>query len=473
MLGFRVLEVGWVSVRLFLTVPLAAIWLLGAAPALAATPADPPLPVQEQDEPPPPERPSLEQVEQAAAEAAAEKKREERDKRRPLGSPDEKTWGQKWDGFVDGWEGITRFDFYDGMLSLRLGVDLMLDGTWVAESRRLEQQLGPLDNSVDVRRFRLRARGQILRRWLYRVSWDYGLDRGLKDAYLEGFERMFAGHARMRLGNQQEPFSLENQSSLFAVPFMENSLPVAAISPGRNFGGMVFHNEDAVRLRWAAGVFTSSNNSGDNQSQSDYQFTGRVTWLPMIRNEGRRLAQLGLSVSLRNPANGTVGYGARPEARALPEFIMTPELAASSNRLLDVEFMLVWDQLWVQSEWVDAEPDTADFGRLSFGGYYVDFGWFITGEHRSYNAKEGVIGRVIPSRSYEKLGALEFAFRYSTLDLNSGPVQSGRMADFTFGLNWYLSPGTRITANYVHSQIDGGGSANIVTLRYGLWPRMD
>lgn len=426
-----------------------------------------------QQEEPPPDKQSPEQVEHAAAEAAAEEKREERKKRRPLGSPDDKTWAQKWDGFVEGWQGITRFDFYDGMWSLRLGLDLMTDATWVSESRRLEQELGPLDNSYDLRRLRLKARGQILRRWLYSLSWDYGLDRGLKDAYLEGFERLFFNHARMRLGNQQEPFSLQNMSSLYAIGFMENSLPVAAISPGRNFGAMLFHNEDAVRLRWSAGVFTSSNKSGDNQSQSDYQFTGRVAWLPVFRQDGRRLVQLGTSISFRNPADGTVQYGARPEARALPFFIETPALGASRNRLVDLEFLLVWDQLWVQSELVDAAPNTTDFGGLSFGGYSMELGWFITGEHRNYYAKDGVIGRLVPSRSFKKFGAFEFAFRLSTLDLNSGPVQSGRMEDFTFGLNWYLTQGTRITANYVHSQVIGGGKANIVMLRYGLWPRMN
>ena len=45
-------------------------------------------------------------------------------------------------------------------------------------------------------------------------------------------------------------------------------------------------------------------------------------------------------------------------------------------------------------------------------------------------------------------GAWEVAARWSYLNLNDGPVQGGVQTGFVAGLNWFLSPNTRIEFNY-------------------------
>ena len=62
---------------------------------------------------------------------------------------------------------------------------------------------------------------------------------------------------------------------------------------------------------------------------------------------------------------------------------------------------------------------------------------------------------MIPRR---KLGALELAARYSTVDLTDGWITGGEEDIITVGLNWYANPRVRIMANYL--MIDNDKNAN-------------
>ena len=52
------------------------------------------------------------------------------------------------------------------------------------------------------------------------------------------------------------------------------------------------------------------------------------------------------------------------------------------------------------------------------------------------------------------MGAWEIGVRYDRVDLNSGTFQAGILDSITVGLNWYLNPNTRVTANYVYTNRD-------------------
>ena len=73
-------------------------------------------------------------------------------------------------------------------------------------------------------------------------------------------------------------------------------------------------------------------------------------------------------------------------------------------------------------------------------------------------------------------GSFEVAARYSYLDLNDEFVRGGKMWDITAGINWYLFPNTRLSLNYVHSELDNrlispddvDGNADIVQARFEL-----
>ena len=58
--------------------------------------------------------------------------------------------------------------------------------------------------------------------------------------------------------------------------------------------------------------------------------------------------------------------------------------------------------------------------------------------------------------------------RYSQLDLNDRLVRGGEMKNFTFGVNWHLNPYSRIMWNYVRSEVEDTGNADILQMRFKI-----
>jgi len=107
----------------------------------------------------------------------------------------------------------------------------------------------------------------------------------------------------------------------------------------------------------------------------------------------------------------------------------------------------------VQGEYLTADADPKGKPSYSADGYYVQGSWVLTGESRPYS--KGTIGNVRPVHDY---GAFEVAVRYSSVDLNDGPVYGGKEDDWTIGANWYLGQHFKLQANYIFAN---------TTKRYG------
>ena len=113
----------------------------------------------------------------------------------------------------------------------------------------------------------------------------------------------------------------------------------------------------------------------------------------------------------------------------------------------------------------------------SFGGWYVQGAWTLTGQPRRYNAANG--GFDVPrvgkpfSLKARTWGVWELAARYSELDLDyragvagtvpsASSVRGGEQQIFTIGLNWYPNNNVRFLADYQRVDVDRlspGGTA--------------
>jgi phosphate-selective porin OprO/OprP len=129
------------------------------------------------------------------------------------------------------------------------------------------------------------------------------------------------------------------------------------------------------------------------------------------------------------------------------------------------EIAFLYGPFSVQAEYM-AAMYARDPGRSdpTFDGGYINTSYFLTGENRGYNRKEGRFDRVKPYENFFRVrdedgqvatgkGAWELAYRYSWIDLNEDGIAGGRASDHTFGLNWYLTPYSRMMLNYVHSDV--------------------
>lgn len=87
-------------------------------------------------------------------------------------------------------------------------------------------------------------------------------------------------------------------------------------------------------------------------------------------------------------------------------------------------------------------------GVIRFTGWNLQTRFMLTGEAHSYDVRDGSFGSVDIN---SPCGALELAVRYDYVNLNDKNFHGGSQHDFTTGLNWFINPQLRFTANYVRS----------------------
>lgn len=135
------------------------------------------------------------------------------------------------------------------------------------------------------------------------------------------------------------------------------------------------------------------------------------------------------------------------------------------------EFGMNWKNWLLQAEnyWYGIERrKPATLPDPSFGAYYVQASWVLTGESHRYNMANGSFQApraYTPFTSAGGLGAWELALRYSHTDLDfheglagtaATPdcVRGGTQTLWTLGLNWYLNANFRLMLNYLHIEVD-------------------
>ena len=390
--------------------------------------------------------------------------------------------GTKWGKFVAGMRGLTRYSLFDGKVKFRLGGSFMVDGTTGNGDAAYEEAYGPIDSGLDFRFGVLYAVGRV-KDFNVSVGLDFGADPGIDSAWIEGAKGGLEvwGHylGKLRIGYVGEPFSLERQGGFYDTTFLERSLPVQAMAPGYNIGTKIHNSRRDGRLSWAAGLFSVGQNNEKNASTSRLSLTGRVTFLPVYRDEGRKLIHVGLSASSRSPTGSDIHYRARPEARFVDVLVDTGSFSASHQSLWGVEAATVNGPIWAAAEIIGSDTKAQAVGDPNFRGGYVQVGWFITGESRPYQTNGGLFGRVLPLTKYgggnpfrkRNGGAWEVAGRISHLDLDDGMIEGGKLTDFSAALNWYVNATVRVKLNYIYARPTDRGSTNIILLRiqYNPW----
>jgi len=339
--------------------------------------------------------------------------------------------------------------------SLKVGGRIQVDATTYSED------IAGHSDGTEIRRARLFAQGNLGEAWGYKLQYDFsdsgaGID-GIRDAYLDykGFDSF-----NIRLGHTKESFSLQNMTSSKYVLFAERGLPIV-FSRGRNLGLQVSQNGE----NWsgAVGIFGDGVNGADVDNDEGFGASGRFTYAPLYEND--RALHLGASAAYRSTGS-----------RDILRFSLRPESHQTNTRLVDTgifdadtyarfvgEAAFVYGPFHMQSEYYYTTVDREISANqdLDFSGFYVEGGWFLTGESMNYKASWGSFSRVTPKGIVGKggIGAWQLALRFSSLDLTDEDITGGEEDNFTVGLNWYATPNIRFIANYVNV-LDVEGGAN-------------
>ena len=310
--------------------------------------------------------------------------------------------------------------------------------------------MDPYDQG-DIRAIRIGAAGTINfeRPWTWVLSgatrsWDQGFDT-TEDESFTFFDvaigiPLWGEYARFQIGKMKEPMSLERNMGMTFEQLMERPMHLDALLPSRNTGISVSDMILDERVTWRAGVFNNWIEQDDiSFSEMSNAYVGRVTAVAYENKESQRLLHLGAGYRYSDAKLGYVQYRVGPEQSFVGKWLDTGAIDADSSGTVNLEITYLDGPLWLASEYTSVAVESPSLGDPTFSGYHVAANYLLTGEHRGYNKRRGVVRRVIPEKDFTNggWGAIGLSARYSTLDLTDGLVEGGEMDVSSLGFIWY------------------------------------
>ncbi len=392
------------------------------------------------------------------------------------------------------WDNGLLLESADKQFHLHVGGLAQIDTVWLIGPQSLFAATGGgSSNGVGnaqatlIRRAILQADGEIFGQFDYFVQFDFANasndNSGLEppsfgnltsspaplNVWMQVREVPYLGN--VRVGNQNKPIGMTNNTPGAFLPFMERPDNQDAFygpfDNGYSLGISAQNWTESERMTWFYGVFQPATNVF-GVALNKYTVGARLTALPWYEDEGQRLIHLGLGYLGGEIVMDQLRDRARPLLRnapgfAVPVLVDTGEIPGSKQYTLAPEFAMVWGPLTIQAEYAGqfltqaVASNGQNQGTIFYHGGYVEVLYFLTGEHQDYIRREGVFGRVVPRHDYHckktdgfrGCGAWQIGTRFSYLDLNDKAIQGGQVYDWTAGLNWYLNPNMKVQLNYI------------------------
>lgn len=341
------------------------------------------------------------------------------------------------------------------------------------------------------------------------------------------------GDFDITFGHFKQPWSLEELTTSRFITFMERSSPTLAFAPSRDMG-LTISNTNLLNKTATAtvGVFrvTGANhrvpftaspavpappNTPSRIRQvddKDYDLTARLTWAPLLEDKGAELLHLGFSYRLSAPQQDTAAFSARPEINQGPVLVQTgsmrsigPGASATNPDLFgqgglgsvrqvsqySFEYAAQLESFSLQGEYMITQVSRRGMGNPFLWGTYLQGSYMLNG-NRTYS--NGTFGRPVLKQIAFKdggIGAWEFAFRWSHLNLIDGDVpgrstaalvntahadspagenqilppptasnpypsvngDGGKLDNYAFAVNWHLTPNFMLKSNYIYSVV--------------------
>jgi phosphate-selective porin OprO/OprP len=338
-----------------------------------------------------------------------------------------------------------------------------------------------LENGGELRRARLGVEATLWEHWIGKLEVDHDEDElSVKDAYV-GYEDEWNGNQWWtKWGQQHVPFGFATLTSSKYMTFMNR--PIFSdneIEPARQMGVGLFIADGDKRWTGHAGVFAANldepedciegaENTDTGECDQELAAGLRITGVPFMQDK-THLMHLGGGIVYRNPNGGTIDVDQRD---AVIHIIDSKNLNADFKGIAEDSFAWnveaggVWGPFHVMGQYVSMDVDREPPGLddVTLNAWYVDVGWFLTGESKNYDAGKGQWGSIKPKGIVGKggIGAWEIAVRYEQADYTDTDAAfiGGEMDLLTVGVNWYVNNTMRFMANYVDTldyNEDGSG----------------
>ncbi|MET0546202.1 MAG: porin [Caulobacterales bacterium] len=267
-----------------------------------------------------------------------------------------------------------------------------------------------------------------------------------EDAYIE-----YVGGSTWSviLGNQDQGYTLERLTSSRFSTNMERNMGDQAFGFGRTLGIGLMAGQD----NWGLSAFVngdSMNNSdlASGDESMEYRLHGYFT--PV--NTPTSLAYIGGTVRYRDAQDGaSFRYRSRPETN-LGSRLVDTGAGYDEDTMYSVEAAGKMGPVYAQGEYTMLTAKGPAGLDDDFSTYFVQAGWFVTGESRNY--KGGKFDRLTPNSPVSEggMGAWELRGRYDFLDLNDNGNNGGEMTAYTLGVNWTPVKNVRFMGEYVNAE---------------------
>jgi phosphate-selective porin OprO/OprP len=417
------------------------------------------------------------------------------------------------------WKGAPEFSSADGKFKMKVRGRLQAD--YNAIDQDFDVTGRPDVSAAEIRRARLGVEGVVFYTVDYKFEVDFANDSvSIKDAYLE--YTGLADGLGLRFGNFKTFNTLNDMTSSRFITMMERAAFIEAWGFDRQIGAAAIYAKEHFTL--SAGIFGPTASNDEVWLQDVKTGAARITLAPINRDvngvhqvvhlgaswrqrdgaENRRSGSSGTFGGVSNPFNDEMfRYRARgADLHLADRFISTPQIF-DEDEFWGVEGAVIWGPWYAAGEYsqLQASVVRASFPAANnttfsccngsdptYTGWYVEGGWFATGETMSY--KEGEFGRikvknpVIGGGKGGGWGAWQIVGRYDVVDLtdkaltlqnpsnvssggtgtgsnylqslSTSCTQCGEQKTWGIGINWWLNDYTRFQFNYNESDISGG-----------------
>ena len=341
--------------------------------------------------------------------------------------------------------------------TIRPSLAMLGDWTNYSQDAASVAQLGVQDDEFQVRSARLTFLGSIGSDYKvsYQVGGEYkGFDTEPEQSWqLTDLSLTFPLGARTKLtvGKTKETFSYEMVGDAANLPHSERVLSPFFVS--RNFGARVLHVFGAdKRATLSAGAYNDAWDINSKTSRG-WDLTARATGLVWDDPANQRFLHLGLAYR-HVASDGQLRYKGRAETNVGDNAVDTGNIAADGADHFGAEALLNVGPFSLLGEYVAANVDSPTLDDPDFSGWYLTGSWVITGETRPYDRNVGYARRVIP-KGYG--GAPELVVRFSSVDLDSGPVSGGSFDKTYLGVNWWATTRWKFGVGWGHTWLDRNG----------------
>jgi phosphate-selective porin OprO/OprP len=298
---------------------------------------------------------------------------------------------------------------------------------------------------TEVRRGRIYVKSILDNKWESKLQIEVNNEK--QDALFQDIYLKYKGWkgVEVTIGNAKEPFGMEVLRSVKRLIFVERAIISDAFGPFRNYGAKVFAQRGGVTV--ASGVYAEEQ-EGDHPET--YAWSNRITFAPVFTENA--IVHFGLASSYREW--GGNNYQIRKTAEVhLADKIITSRITPADYVILSgAEAAVSFGSLSFQTEYMRADIEaTSDSGlpNANYDGYYVQAGYFLTGETCSY--RKGLFGTF---KNLSTKNVWQLTSRFSHIDVRD--YQTGVEADnITLGVNYYPNSRIHFFINYIMTNVTG------------------